>query len=40
MLERLRSGPLKYIAFPIVILGVLFVVIRRFVGGGDAEEEA
>ena len=40
MLERLRTGPYKYIAFPIVILGVIFVVIRRFfMGGGDPEEE-
>ncbi len=38
MLERLRSGPIKYIAFPIILLGLAFVVIRRFVGGGDAEE--
>ena len=38
MLERLRSGPLKYIAFPIILLGLLFVVIRRFMGGGTSEE--
>ncbi len=38
MLERLRSGPIKYIAFPIIILGLLFVVVRRFMGGGDPEE--
>lgn len=38
MLERLRSGPIKYIAFPIIILGLLFVVIRRFMGGESSEE--
>ena len=41
MLDRLRTGPIKYIAFPIVLLGLLFVVIRRVLGGrdaGDAEE--
>lgn len=38
MLERLRSGPIKYIAFPIIILGVIFVVIRRFMGGESSEE--
>lgn len=40
MLERLRSGPFKYIAFPLVVLGLLFVVIRRFMGGASSEEEA
>lgn len=40
MLERLRSGPIKYIAFPIILLGLIFVVVRRFMGGGSAEEEA
>ena len=34
MLERLRSGPIKYIAFPIVLLGLAFVVVRRFMGEG------
>lgn len=38
MLERLRSGPIKYIAFPIIILGVIFVVVRRFMGGESSEE--
>ena len=41
MLDRLRTGPIKYIAFPIVLLGLLFVVLRRVLGGrdaGDAEE--
>ena len=40
MLERLRSGPVKYIAFPIVLLGLIFVVVRRFVMGGGESEEA
>ncbi len=40
MLERLRSGPIKYIAFPIILLGLAFVVVRRFMGGGSEEEEA
>lgn len=40
MLERLRSGPIKYIAFPIILLGLAFVVIRRFMGGESSEEEA
>ncbi len=38
MLDRLRTGPIKYIAFPIVLLGLLFVVIRRFMGGETSEE--
>ncbi len=38
MLEGLRSGPIKYIAFPIVLLGLLFVVVRKVMGGGSSEE--
>lgn len=39
MLERLRSGPFKWIALPLIVIGVLFVAIRRFAGGGDSEAE-